>query len=80
MIDGDIDSAPVVTSKTILETRKDGSTVPKKIWVPLDIPNSTSAAVEKPADMSGFEYEPVDMSTPPPETTKTKTYQVNIYR
>ena len=75
MIDGEIDSAPVVMSKTIYETKKDGTTVSKKIWVPLDTPKSTSSAVEKPVEMSGFEYEPVDMSTSHPESTKT--YKVN---
>lgn len=77
MIDGDIDSAMVVTSETIFKTKKDGSTVTKKVWVSLDIPNPNLKDVEFPPEMPVFD-EPVDMSSHP-ETAGTRTYRVSIH-
>ena len=76
MIDGEVDSARVVTSKKVVETMKDGTSVTKKIWVPLDLPNPSSSNMEMPVDVSGleFESEPMDIPSPQPER---KTYQVN---
>ena len=72
MIDGDIDSAMVVTSETIYKTKKDGSTVKKQVWVYLDTPNPNITAVKNPPEILDFD-DPEDMSSHP-ETTHTRTY------
>ena len=76
MIEGEIDLARVVTPETIFKTKKDGSTVAKKVWVSLETPNPNITAVENPQQMHGFD-ETVDMSSPQPDTART--YQVSIY-
>jgi KDZ transposase family protein len=84
MIDGDVDSAPVVTERTITEIKQDGRTVTKRVWVSLDIPQETLTAVRNTPETSPFEFDPVyepaeepaNMS-PPPRTNKP---QVSIYR
>jgi len=76
MIEGHIDLAMGVTSETIYITKKDGSTVPKKVWVSLDTPNPNIAAIENSPQIP-ISDEPVDMSSPHPETAHT--YQVSIY-
>jgi hypothetical protein len=76
MIDGDFDSALVVTPETIYKTKKDGSIVKKQVWVALDTPKPT---VEQPAaERSAMEYEPVDMSESHPHPETARTYQVSI--
>jgi hypothetical protein len=77
MIDGDIDSAMVVTSETIYKTKKDGSTVQKQVWVSLDTPNPNITAVENSPEILLFD-DPVDMSSHP-ETTRTRTYRVSLH-
>jgi hypothetical protein len=77
MLDGDVTSAQVVTSQTISETRKDGSTVLKRVWVSLDTPHQNLTAVENPAQMPGFDEEPGDMPSPP--TDQTNKYQVSVH-
>jgi hypothetical protein len=77
MIDGEIDSAMVVTSETIYKTKMDGSTVAKQVWVSLDTPNPNITAVEIPPEMPRYD-EPVDMSSHP-ETAGTRTYRVSIH-
>ena len=80
MIDGEIDSALVVTPETIYETRKDGTTVTKQVWVSLDTPIPKVTAEERRAEMPALEYMPdiePDNSSPQPETTRR--YQVGIY-
>lgn len=78
MIDGDVDSAQVVTQRTITETKHDGSTVKKQVWVSLDKPGEKSTAVEKVPERPPFDYEPVyepaDMSSP----QRTNKSQVSI--
>lgn len=76
MIIGDVDSAQVVTPKTIHETQKDGTVVTKQVWEPL-YPHHSN--VEKASDREmTFGYdpgEPPDIPTPQPETS---TYRVRI--
>jgi hypothetical protein len=68
MVDGDTDLAEAVTHKTILETRNDGRTVSKRVWIPIDSPSEKITTVEKPADMPRMDCEPANVS-PPPERT-----------
>ena len=77
MVDGEIESALVMTPETIYETQRDGTMVAKQVWVSLDTPNPKVTAVEKSPEMPALEYEPVDMSSPQPE--RKHTYQVSIY-
>lgn len=80
MIDGDPDSAMVVTREIIYKTKKDGSTVRQQVWVPLDAPNQNiTTAVKNPREMPVFDN-PQDMSTPYEETARTHTYRVSIHR
>jgi hypothetical protein len=79
MIDGNIDSAMVVTPETIFKTKKDGSTVTKQVWVSLDTPNPNETAIESPAESPFFD-DPVDMSSIHPETACTRTYRVSIHQ
>jgi hypothetical protein len=80
MIDGEIDSALTVTPKTISETKEDGTTVTKQIWVSLDKPHVTqrrATVVEEQADIPAVGYDPDDI--PLPQQEGTRTYQVRIY-
>lgn len=81
MIDGDVDSAQVVTQRTISDTMEDGSIIKKQVWVSLDTPNQKLTAVEKASEIpaSGYDpaYDPEDISSPQPE--RTKKSQVSIY-
>lgn len=80
MIDGEIDSALTVTPKTISETKKDGTTVTKQVWVSLDKPKVTQAritVVEQQADLPALGYDPGD-NIPSPQQDGTRTYQVRI--
>ena len=47
MVDGEIESALVVTPETIYETQTDGTMVAKQVWVSLDTPNPKVTTVEK---------------------------------
>ena len=68
MIIGDLDSAPVVTSKTIYETNKDGTIVQKKIHVPLYPPSpDSSAIINESREMWPSKYVPTDIPSPQPE-------------
>ena len=78
MIDGDIDLAMVVTPETIYKTKKDGSTVPKQVWVSLETKETSNwniSAVENRPEIHSFN-EPVDISSPHPETARK--YRVSI--
>ena len=77
MVDGEIESALVVTLETIYETQRDGTMVAKQVWVSLDTPNPKVTTIEKSPEMPALEYEPVDMSSP--QLERTHTYQVSIY-
>jgi hypothetical protein len=81
MIDGEIDSAMVVTPETIFKTKKDGSTVTKQVWVSLESPNPNIIAVENPPEMHAFD-EPVDLSSPLPDTGRTyrvSSFEIGVY-
>lgn len=69
MVDGELDSATVVTGKIIYETQKDGTTIRKKVWVPLEpsIPSNPSNSTSKNVEISDENYEPNDMESPQPE-------------
>ena len=68
MIIGDLDSAPVVTSKTIYETNKDGTIVRKKICVPLYPPSpDSSAIINESREMWPSKYVPTNIPSPQPE-------------
>lgn len=76
-MEGDVRLATVVTPKTIYKTKKDGSTVAEKVWVSLDTPTPKVTAVENLQQIPSSD-EPVDMSSPPPETSRS--YRVSIYQ
>ena len=76
MVDGEVESALVVTPKTINETKKDGTTVKKKVWVSLGMPSSSSTTVENHPQSPIMDYEPVDIGSPQPE--KRNKYQASI--
>lgn len=71
MVDGDVESASVVTTDTIYETKKDGSVVEKEIWVPLYPKASTvENTPQTPPFTPSFTYEPIDNPSSPPQKTK----------
>jgi KDZ transposase family protein len=76
MIDGEIESAMTVTPETIYETNKEGITVAKQVWVSLDAPKEKLIAIEKSPKIPAFEYDDVNMLSPPPE--RTQTYRVRM--
>jgi hypothetical protein len=76
MVDGEVESAQVVTPKTINETLKDGTTVKKKVWVSLDTPCSSKTTVENRPQSPTMDYDPVDIGSPQPE--RRKQYQVSV--
>lgn len=82
MIDGEVDSATVITTDTIIETRKDGTKVEKKIFVPLYAPKPM-VTVEQAAKMQPSGYEPdepvVPVDFPSPQQEREHTYQVSIH-
>ncbi|KAF8814632.1 hypothetical protein BYT27DRAFT_7249671 [Phlegmacium glaucopus] len=65
MVNGDTDSMQTVTQKTILETRNDGTTVSKRVWVSLDRPSEKMATEANQAEMPPMDYKPANMSPPP---------------
>ena len=87
MIIGEVDSARVVTSKTIYETKKDGSIVSREVWESLHQPTPDFPAnVAKP---SRVEYEPDDMpfteqeqsnNNPPTQRTQRNYMQQYVDR
>jgi hypothetical protein len=77
MIIGDVDSAQVVTPKTIQQTKKDGTVVTKQVWQPLYPHVSDKKPSESPEMTFGYEAgEPADIASPQPE--RTKTYRVRL--
>jgi hypothetical protein len=82
LIVGDIDTAALVTPATITETKKDGTVVTKQIWKSLDTPTGDLPAVDKSTETPGLEYDPVDpvdVFSPPPETTNTNSVSRPLY-
>ena len=79
MIIGDNDSATVVTPKTVQATKKDGTVVTKTVWESLHASTERTDSFHKVAENyepPSFEYEPVDNTTPPPDSS---TYQVRRF-
>jgi len=77
MIIGEIDSAQVVTPKTIYETMEDGTVLEKEVWksldeTPLNTPAIEDRRNETPVnEMPPNDYEPVDIPSPPQEPSYT---------
>lgn len=79
MIIGDNDSATVVTPKIVQATKKDGTLVTKIVWESLHASTERTDSYLKVAENyepPSFEYEPVDNTTPPPDSS---TYQVRMF-
>jgi hypothetical protein len=77
MIEGDPDLAQAVTRQTISETRSDGTTVQRRVWVSIDAPTDKATTVEKEVEVPTMDYEPAHISPPP--TEGTHSYRVCIY-
>jgi hypothetical protein len=81
MIIGEIESAQVVTPKTIYETKEDGTISQKEVWESLDATTSNFLAInDKRNEMPGNEmppndYEPVEI--PSPQQEPSYTHQVS---
>lgn len=72
MIVGDLDSAELVTPKVIFETKRDGTVVSKQVWESLDKPTDSALESESSSAMPYMDYEPVDIPSPPPETSTSR--------
>src|SRR5271155_2114267 len=73
MIVGEVDSAQVVTPKTIYKTKKDGTVMSTQIWESLDPPSSShvTPAIEKMKERETLNHEPAEFPSPPPEGSHT---------
>src|SRR5271155_4911178 len=73
MIVGEVDSAQVVTPKTIYKTKKDGTVMSTQIWESLDPPSSShvTPAIEKMKERETLNHEPAEFPLPPPEGSHT---------
>ena len=58
LIIGEIDTAELVTPKTVYETKKDGKVVAKQVWQSLDTPISDTEAQNKKADLPSMDDAP----------------------
>lgn len=76
LLDGDVDSASVVTPTTVYVTKKDGSVVEKQVWESLDTPTPNASTSEKPPPTPTFVYETMENHSPPPE--RSQTHRVRI--
>lgn len=95
MIDGDVDSAQVVTPRTITETKRDGSIIKKQVWESLDTPSPKSSAMENTPEVPAMgdeqshypafdpAFDPANPSHPPPVRTKKSQvslkYEIDIF-
>ena len=70
LIDGEPDSAQVVTHTTVKVTLNDGSTSSHRVLVPLDAPSQTIYTVDHMQDISDNTYG-IDQDSPPPDTRRT---------
>lgn len=71
MLNGDDNSAIVVTPKTIYETKNDRSVLMKQVWEALNTPTAQDSIIEKKAQTPPFTYEPFNHHSPPPDRTET---------
>jgi hypothetical protein len=78
MIIGEVESAEVVTPKTVYETKKDGTVRSKQVWEQLD-PTSThvTPVVDKRKERAA-EYEPDDFRNPSPQPEPSHTSPVSV--
>lgn len=75
MIIGDVDSARVVTPKTIYETKKDGSVVAKEVWGSLYSPAPDLPAIpDNSKKKTTMEYEAYDIPSPQLEDSESVSY------
>jgi hypothetical protein len=81
MIIGELDSAEVVTPKTIYETMEDGTVLEKEVWKSLhETPSNTPPIDDRRNETTGNEmppndYEPVEI--PSPQQEPSYTHQVS---
>jgi hypothetical protein len=80
MVDGDITSAHVVTYKTVTETKRDGTSVTKRVAVSLDTPSNVSTTDETPTNDFFNNYEPDNVSPAPVERTNPSRVGICICR
>jgi hypothetical protein len=76
MIVGDVESAQVVTPKTIYETKSDGTLATKQVWESLEEHVPDKPVVESHSEIPSLTYEPVD-DNPSPQPESTQTYRVS---
>lgn len=73
MIVGEVDSAQVVTPKTIFVTKKDGRVITKRVWESLDEPAAaTLPTVGFSSELSGMDYEQADIPSPQAGSTTNR--------
>ena len=79
MIVGDVNSAQVVTPKTIYETKEDGTLTSTEVWQSLDPQTPQVTPVVK--ERSTFEYEPDELRnpSPPPEGSYKPTVRLLVH-
>jgi hypothetical protein len=70
LIDGEPDSAQVVTHTTIKVTLNDGSTSLERVLVPLDAPSPTINTIDHMQDISDNTYD-IDHDSPHPDRRRT---------
>lgn len=71
MIVGEVDSAQVVTPKTIYKTKKDGTVMSTQIWESLDPLPSSSHVTPAIEERGTLNHEPAEFPSPPPEGSHT---------
>jgi hypothetical protein len=76
IIIGDVESAQVVTPKTIYETKRDGSLMQKQVWESLDPNTSVGPIVDKGQPFVPFDNEPADFPSPQPEHSYTTPVRI----
>jgi len=76
LIVGDVESAQVVTPKTIYETKSDGTLATKQVWESLEEHVPDKPVVESHSEIPSLTYEPVD-DNPSPQPESTQTYRVS---
>jgi hypothetical protein len=70
LIDGEPDSAQVVTHTTVKVTLNDGSTSSQRVLVPLDAPSPSIDMMDHMPDISEISYD-IDRDSPPPDRRRT---------
>jgi hypothetical protein len=83
MTEGDVRLAQAVKPKVITETKQDGRTVTKRVWISMDAPTPKLTTEGNAEETPTVGYEPQNMS-PPAETSsplpgRSNTYRVSLY-